>query len=151
MDERTAVHALDMPCPSCHGLMQVRALACRQCDLHIEGSFKGNEFADLPAEHLQLLRVFVHCEGRIRDMEKVLGVSYPTVKNRIAAMRTQLGLHSAVSAVADASELPAAMLRPDSTEANALAVLDALERGEIDHARAVADLQAAAELREPER
>ncbi len=118
--------------------MRVCALACRQCDLHIEGSFKGNEFAHLPAEHLQLLRVFVHCEGRIRDMEKVLGVSYPTVKNRIAALRTHLGLNS------DISEPPAVPEPgPDGAETNALAVLDALERGEIDHARAVAELRTA--------
>ncbi len=129
--------------------MQVCALACRQCDLHIEGNFKGNEFADLPAEHLQLLRVFVHCEGRIRDMEKVLGVSYPTVKNRIAAMRTHVGLNSAVSDGSERSDAPAAAPRQDGAETNALAVLDALERGEIDHARAVADLQAAAGARSP--
>ena len=137
-----------MPCPSCHGPMQVRALACRQCDLHIQGNFKGNEFAELPAEHLQLLRVFVHCEGRIRDMEKVLGISYPTVKNRIAAMRTHLGLNSDDS---DRFEPPAAAPLHDSAETNALAVLDALERGEIDHARAVADLQAVSDVRPPRR
>lgn len=131
--------------------MQVCALACRQCDLHIEGNFKGNEFSDLPAEHLQLLRVFVHCEGRIRDMEKVLGVSYPTVKNRIAAMRTHLGLNSDVSELPDRSDVPPAVPGQHGPETNALAVLDALERGEIDHARAVADLQAVSDERPPRR
>ena len=168
MVDRAVVHGLDLLCPSCQQTMQVCALACGQCDLQVEGSFESNEFAELSAEHLQLLRVFVHCEGRIRDMEKVLGVSYPTVKNRIAAMRAHLGLSgdahepqvrddepvrrdgtAATPAAALATTLattpaiaPEAAPSPNDLEVNALAVLDALERGEIDHARAVADLRA---------
>jgi hypothetical protein len=54
--------------------------------------YAGNEFADLDADDLHLLRIFVVCEGRIRDMEAALGVSYPTVKSRLAALRGRLGL-----------------------------------------------------------
>ena len=141
MVDRQTVHGLDLACPACKQPMQVCALACRHCELRIDGNFRGNEFTDLPVEHLQLLRVFVHCEGRIRDMEKVLGVSYPTVKNRIAAMRTHLGLSAELATAGVATTVASAVA--DDREANALAVLDALERGEIDHARAVADLRAA--------
>ena len=36
------------------------------------------------------MRLFIHCEGRIRDLEKSLGISYPTVKARIADIKSKL-------------------------------------------------------------
>lgn len=121
-DAHGRVHSLGLPCPSCHGRMQVRSMGCEHCALEVNGRFEGNEFASLSPEHLQLLRVFVLCEGRIREMEKVLGVSYPTVKNRVAALRVALGLDDAAVAA------PVTEVDPQDA---ALAVLDALERGDL--------------------
>lgn len=71
--------------------MEPVALACPKCELRVEGKFvPANEFAALPEDQLHLLRVFVHCEGSIREMEAALGVSYPTVKARLAALRAAL-------------------------------------------------------------
>ncbi len=57
----------------------------------VKTSYASNEFADLDDDSLHLLRIFVACEGRIRDMESSLGVSYPTVKSRLADLRKTLG------------------------------------------------------------
>jgi hypothetical protein len=133
------VLALGLPCPSCQGAMQVHTLACTHCDVRVSGRFEANEFAMLSPEHLQLLRVFVLCEGRIRDMEKALGVSYPTVKNRLAALRARLGLEASVRGEEEA-EAPAEATAPDPEQA-ALAVLDALERGELAPNEAVLALR----------
>jgi hypothetical protein len=51
-----------------------------------------NEFAALGPEHLQFLRIFILNEGRIRDMEAALGVSYPTIKARIKDLKAVLQL-----------------------------------------------------------
>jgi hypothetical protein len=59
-------------------------------DARVDGEFALNEFARLSADDLQFLRLFVHLEGRIRDMESALGVSYPTIKARIAALKRTL-------------------------------------------------------------
>ena len=64
--------------------MRSAVLACDACDLRVEARFFGNEFAALSDEDLHFLRIFIHTEGRIRDMESALGVSYPTVKARLA-------------------------------------------------------------------
>lgn len=117
------MHGLDLPCPACKLPMQIEALHCEACDLRVEGHFRGNEFAHLPADQLQLLRVFVLCEGSIRDMEKALGVSYPTVKSRLAALRATLGLQAAGE------------IKPEND--SAADVLAALERGEIDASAAI--------------
>ena len=51
-----------------------------------------NEFGSLTPDELHFLRVFIYCEGRIRDMEAALGVSYPTVKGHLATIKQKLNL-----------------------------------------------------------
>ena len=77
-------------CPSCSGHLAPRVLQCESCDIRVEGAFQWNEFATLSAEDLHFLRIFIHCEGRVRDMEPALGLSYPTIRNRIAALKEKL-------------------------------------------------------------
>jgi len=82
----------NISCPSCQSPMQTKVLGCDPCGVKIEGRFQANEFARLQGEDLHLLRIFIFCEGKIRDMEKALGVSYPTIKARIAALKETLEL-----------------------------------------------------------
>jgi hypothetical protein len=64
---------------------------CEACELEVKGNFRLNEFAMLSPEDLHFLRIFVHCEGRIREMESALGVSYPTIKGKLAKLKASLG------------------------------------------------------------
>lgn len=84
-------HSTSIVCPACGVAMEPVALGCEECGLRLEGRFEGNEFARLGEEDLHFLRIFVHCEGRIRDMESALGVSYPTIKARLAGLKAALG------------------------------------------------------------
>lgn len=77
-------------CPSCQGPLTPKVLACDECNLRVEGPFEMNEFATLPAEDLHFLRIFIRCEGRIRDMEPALGLSYPTVRARLTQLKNKL-------------------------------------------------------------
>lgn len=79
-------------CPSCNGKLYPRVLVCDSCGLKVEGEFVENEFGALTPDELHFLRVFIFCEGRIRDMEAALGVSYPTVKAHMASIRGKLNL-----------------------------------------------------------
>ena len=81
----------NLRCPACDGRLFPRELECVDCGLHLQASYPRNEFARLDDDALHLLRIFVACEGRIRDMERALGVSYPTVKSRLAGLRETLG------------------------------------------------------------
>ena len=79
-------------CPSCNGQLYPRVLVCDSCGLKVEGDFVMNEFGSLTPDELHFLRVFIYCEGRIRDMEAALGVSYPTVKGHLASIKQKLNL-----------------------------------------------------------
>jgi hypothetical protein len=86
----------------------------------VEGPFQLNEFATLPPEDLHFLRIFIQCEGRVRDMEPALGLSYPTIRTRLTELKNKL----AVGLEAKEEEPPSAT---SSTEE----VLARLEKGDI--------------------
>jgi hypothetical protein len=79
-------------CPSCDGPLQVTELTCSACRLRLEGQFeRGCRFCALDPEQRRLLDVFLSCRGVIRDMERELGLSYPTVRNRVNGLLVALG------------------------------------------------------------
>jgi len=79
-------------CPSCEQQLNVTELSCPACDLRIKGHFqRGCRFCGLDPEQARMLDVFLSCRGVLRDMEKVLGLSYPTVRSRVDAMLNALG------------------------------------------------------------
>lgn len=127
-------------CPACNGRLVPRELACKDCGLVVQTRFKGNEFVGLDDDNLHLLRIFVACEGRIRDMERALGVSYPTVKSRLAGLRRTLGT---VEPAAETPRLPQdekpRVARSDRE--GPAAVLDRLEAGEIDFEEALQSIK----------
>jgi len=126
-------------CPSCNGQLYPRVLVCDSCGLKVEGDFVMNEFGALTPDELHFLRVFIYCEGRIRDMEAALGVSYPTVKGHMASIKEKLNLASTrPSASAPAAENAAA---PGGSQ-TADEVLDGLDAGQISYEEALRLLRA---------
>ncbi|MFN2144800.1 MAG: DUF2089 domain-containing protein [Anaerolineales bacterium] len=85
------MHPVPGECPVCHGELVVTSLSCRQCDTVIQGRFVTGPFANLSAEQLDFLEVFVKNEGKITHMEKDLGISYPTIRNRLHEVVRALG------------------------------------------------------------
>lgn len=68
------------------------SLGCRSCGTELVGEFARCEFCSLPDEHLELLRVFLAARGNLKEVEKHLGVSYPTARLRLTALLASLGL-----------------------------------------------------------
>jgi hypothetical protein len=123
----------------------------------VEGEFVMNEFDSLSPDELHFLRVFVQCEGRIRDMEAALGVSYPTVKGLLASIKEKLSLKSPRFAAtarrvdlgpregegANWSEAESFDANGDRNETSAEEILDQLESGKISYKDAVRLLRSA--------
>lgn len=98
----------NLACPSCQSALQPKVLVCASCDIKVEGPFQLNEFATLASDDLHFLRIFVRCEGRIRDMESALGLSYPTIRSRLTALKHKLsgGETEDAAAISEAPETP---------------------------------------------
>jgi hypothetical protein len=78
-------------CPVCNGDTVVTKISCDNCNTTIEGEFTLCKFCKLTSEQKQFIDTFVKCRGNIKEMEKELGVSYPTVKNRLEDAAAALG------------------------------------------------------------
>ncbi|MFZ5987830.1 MAG: DUF2089 domain-containing protein [Bacillota bacterium] len=87
-------------CPICNSETTVTKIYCDTCNTSIEGRFDLCKFCRLTAEQKQFIDVFIKCRGNIKEVEKELGVSYPTVKNRLEDAANALG-HKSDSQASD--------------------------------------------------
>lgn len=84
-------HDVIATCPVCAGELSVTRLRCGDCGTTIEGEFSVGRFGRLTREQLALLESFLRSRGNLRDMERELGISYPTVRARVEALVRALG------------------------------------------------------------
>ena len=96
----------------------------------IEGPFTLPPLAQLPAEDQVFVAAFVRCHGSIKRMENYFGVSYPTIKNRLNKIGSQLSFVE----IEQGSETDP----PPQTRSE---VLDRLSRGELTIAQALERLK----------
>ena len=85
------MNVLPNQCPICGGEVVVTRFQCDRCDVTIEGRFTVGKFARLSDEQVQFVETFVRCEGKINKVEEELGLSYPTVRNRLNEVIRALG------------------------------------------------------------
>ena len=84
-------HDVIATCPVCAGELAVTRLHCGTCGTTLEGDFSVGRFGRLNREQTALLESFLRSRGNLRDMERELGISYPTVRARVEALIRALG------------------------------------------------------------
>jgi len=85
------MNSIPSRCPLCNGEIAVTRLYCRDCDTTIEGRFNIGTFGQLTPEQFNFMITFVRCEGKINRMEDEIGLSYPTIRNRLHEVIRALG------------------------------------------------------------
>ncbi len=70
-------------CPSCGGTLEITEVHCLDCDARVQARFRADDFSGLSEEQSAFLRVFVTSRGNLSEVEKRLGVSYPTVRAKL--------------------------------------------------------------------
>ncbi len=78
-------------CPVCYGELIITGYRCPSCATEINGYFEIDKFSKLSKEDLEFIEVFVMNRGSIKDIEKALGISYPTVRNKLDNVIKALG------------------------------------------------------------
>ncbi|MEV0563604.1 DUF2089 domain-containing protein [Dactylosporangium sp. NPDC050588] len=91
-------------------------------EVAIEGRFELPQLAQLNVEDQVFVTAFVRCHGSIKEMERIFGVSYPTIKARLNRITQSL----------DFVETDPRPSRAD--------VIDRLRRGEITAQQALSEL-----------
>jgi len=84
-------HDVISTCPVCSNELAVTRLQCRSCGTSLEGDFSVGRFGRLTRDQLTLLESFLRSRGNLREMERELGISYPTVRSRVEALVRALG------------------------------------------------------------
>lgn len=110
-------------CPVCGGELITTRVGCRACGTELVGEFAHCDFCGLDERETEVLRVFLASRGNLREVEKHLGVSYPTARARFTELLTKLGLAgdeatpSSMTREQILSEVASGALTPDEAAA----------------------------------
>ncbi|HVH64623.1 MAG TPA: DUF2089 domain-containing protein [Candidatus Acidoferrum sp.] len=116
MTARAASRRPPLNCPVCSSRLAVTRLTCPSCDTELSGAFNSCEFCGLTDDDRQVLRVFLASRENMKELERHLGVSYPTARARFDTLLTRMGIERA----------------PASPSASRLELMEQVARGEID-------------------
>jgi hypothetical protein len=78
-------------CPICGGELELIKLRCISCDLTLEGKLPASRLASLSFDQQQFVEVFLLTRGNIKEVERELGISYPTVRKKLEEVIRTLG------------------------------------------------------------
>ncbi len=105
-------------CPTCQEQLGIRELGCSSCGTTVRGTWDSAPFQRLSTDQHSFLILFVRSRGNLSEIERALGVSYPTVRAKLEEL---------ISAMADESPAPSQTSEPMSRRD----ILDRVARGEI--------------------
>ena len=119
-------------CPACSSALTVRSYRCCSCSTEVHGDFTGCPFCRMEDELRYFCLVFLQCEGNMKDAERIMGISYPTIKNRLSQIRKVLGLPEEPGKPGGGAETePVSGEAAKTSGGERLDLLKALERGEV--------------------
>jgi hypothetical protein len=139
-------HDVIATCPVCAHELAVTRLHCGECGTTIEGEFGVGRFGRLTREQMQVLESFLRSRGNLRDMERELLISYPTVRSRVEALVRALGFgprDEAEGASTTAPTTAAAHGAPsETTQAGRREILERVSRRELSAEEAAEAIRA---------
>jgi hypothetical protein len=112
---RTSMRRPPSNCPVCNQRLATTRLTCPDCNTELSGAFAQCEFCVLTDEDRDVLRVFLASRGNMKDLERHLGVSYPTARARFDTLLGKLGIE-----------------RPATPAPSRVELMEQVARGEID-------------------
>jgi hypothetical protein len=82
-------------CPVCGSTLRIKVLQCPSCALRIEGNFDPphSRIFNLSHKDLNFIELFVKSRGNIKEVEKALKVSYPTVRGMLDTVIAKMWYH----------------------------------------------------------
>jgi hypothetical protein len=110
-------------CPVCGGENIITETRCKSCDTVIKGKFELCKFCRLPDEQKVFAELFIKNRGNIKEIEKELNISYPTVRNKLEELIGALGY-----------------MKESVRTVDRKAILEKLSRGEINKEEAIKEL-----------
>ncbi|MBN2286857.1 MAG: DUF2089 domain-containing protein [Tissierellales bacterium] len=112
-------------CPVCESKLKVTQLSCKKCGTVISGEFELCKFCQLQKEQKYFAEIFIKNRGNIKEIEKELGISYPTVRRLLDEVIEALGYkEEAKKDVVNQGEILDRLSRGDITSEQAFKLLN---------------------------
>jgi len=115
MTTRSSGRRPPLNCPVCSERLSLTRLTCPACSTELSGGFDTCEFCVLSNEDRYVLRVFLASRGNMKELERHLGVSYPTARARFDSLLAKIGIE-----------------RPAAPAPSRIELMEQVARGEID-------------------
>ncbi len=124
-------------CPACGGPIVITECRCARCQLTLRGEFQPGSLATLSEEQLTFIRSFLRVRGNLSELEKVLGVSYPTIRNKLDEINAALERDEAGAAL----PVPPPTAAAEPSEDARKAVLSQVSAGKLSVNEALRQLR----------
>lgn len=110
-------------CPLCDGEIKVTEIRCNRCGIVIQGEFDLCKFCRLNEQQKYFVEIFIKNRGNIKEIEKELGISYPTVRNKLDDVISALG-HEVSKSSVNQKEILEKLKKGEITKDEALKLLN---------------------------
>lgn len=110
-------------CPICDNDITITEMSCRECGTVVKGKFEPCKFCKLSKEQKNFIEVFIKNRGNIKEIEKELGISYPTVRNKIDQIIVELGYNVIKENTFNKKDILDKLSRGDITKDEAIKML----------------------------
>lgn len=110
-------------CPVCSNELKVSKLKCNSCGTSIEGNFNLCKFCRLDNDEKNFVEVFIKNRGNIKEIEKDLGISYPTVRNKLENVIKSLGYPAKKTTTTNKKEILSQLSKGEITAEEAVHLL----------------------------
>jgi hypothetical protein len=114
-------------CPVCGQQLKITKLHCSHCHTTIENEFELSNFASLTREQLSFIETFLKCRGNIKEVEKELGISYPTVRGKLDDIISALGYSTTKKVEIDRKKVIVMLEKGEITAEEAISILNGEE------------------------
>ncbi|MCA1041246.1 DUF2089 domain-containing protein [Bacillus infantis] len=110
-------------CPVCTNALTITKLQCGHCQTTVENKFEISKLAALGQEQLQFIEIFLKCRGNIKEVEKELGISYPTVRGKLDDIISALGYSTQKKQEVDKKKIVSLLEKGEITAEKAIQLL----------------------------
>ncbi len=121
--ENKMAYPLITNCPVCSKQLNITKLQCKHCHTTVENEFELSKLASLGQEQLHFIEIFLKCRGSIKEVEKELGISYPTVRGKLDDIISALGYSANRKPEVDKKKVVSMLEKGEITAEEAIALL----------------------------
>ena len=128
-------------CPACGSQLIITECKCPACQLQMRGEFQSGQLSRLSDEALTFIKVFLSARGNLTEVERVLGISYPTIRNKLDEINNILNRNNETIIIPEKTTGSTDEKKATSVEDMRKDVLQQVSDGRLSPAEAVQKLK----------